>query len=475
MQNEYDMTDLNRDTPPTPSRSDQSNDEKAPPEHNIKSVETPHTSPHLSTDSPRRYNAYPRSPYKEETQSDEKKTKSVLGPAIIISLLVLILVFTASIIYSAYNELSDIDFSLPKLIPGEKNPEPDTKPDSDAPSLEEYFDSISKPEIKIPRAKNGTGQTVTLVKQPDTDPLSLQEIYKKCSASVVGIKVSASNIQGGYGWGTGIILSSDGYIITNTHVLEGASEALVVLESGKEHPAKLVGYDSATDVAVIKIDVKNLTPAEFGDSNELQVGDDCVAIGNPLGDELRGTMTNGIISAINRDISYQGYNMTLLQTNTAINEGNSGGPLINSFGQVIGITNMKMSSYYYRTTIEGIGFAIPSQVVKTIADELIETGKVKGRPGIGITIGIMPDEYVGDDYPEGLYVADIIKSSDAYKKGIRIGDILVMVNGEQVYSSEDVARIREGFEIGETLKFKLFRDGEYFEVDVKLMDMSDLY
>ena len=164
-------------------------------------------------------------------------------------------------------------------------------------------------------------------------------------------------------------MSQDGYIITNSHVIELCSRLSVVLWDDRSYSAALVGRDGQTDLAVLKIDCDGLTPAQFGDSAGIQVGDMAVAIGNPLGDKLRGTMTDGIISAINRDVDVEGRTMTLIQTNAALNSGNSGGALINAFGQVVGITNMKMQSY--TTPVEGLGFAIPTATVKTVVDALI--------------------------------------------------------------------------------------------------------
>ena len=168
---------------------------------------------------------------------------------------------------------------------------------------------------------------MTISPVPGGSELTLQEIYTKCLPSVVGIRTELSTSQ--YSMGTGIIMTADGYIVTNTHVLDGGYAVTVTLSDGTEHEAKLVGADTISDLAVLKIEVTGLSPAQFGDSSGLQVGDSVVTIGNPLGEDLRGTMTNGIISAINRDITYDGHLMTLIQTNAAINEGNSGGPLIN--------------------------------------------------------------------------------------------------------------------------------------------------
>jgi serine protease Do len=185
-------------------------------------------------------------------------------------------------------------------------------------------------------------------------------------------------------------------------------------------------------------------------------------------------MTNGIISAINRNISYNGHNMTLLQTNAALNEGNSGGPLVNAYGQVVGITNMKIMSSYY-TTVEGIGFAIPSKVVKQIADQLIADGVVSGYPTIGIVAGAVSTEAQRlYDLPNGVYVSQVNDGSDAKTKGMQVGDIILAVNGQSVTSVAEVNAIKEGFGVGDTLTLTIYREGETFDLDVVLVDQIDL-
>ena len=201
--------------------------------------------------------------------------------------------------------------------------------------------------------------------------LSLQRIYEKMSPSVVSIIATLKN---GTATGTGIIMSESGYIITNHHVIEGAGQLSVLTHDDQQYPAELIGSDTISDLAVLRIEADGLTAAEFGDSGSLRVGDSVVAIGDPLGIQLRGTMTSGIISAINRDLTVEDRKMTLIQTDAALNSGNSGGPLINCYGQVIGINTMKMGSYYAGTSVEGLGFAIPISVAKPIIDELLENG-----------------------------------------------------------------------------------------------------
>jgi len=199
-----------------------------------------------------------------------------------------------------------------------------------------------------------------------------------------------------------------------------------------------------------------------------------VAIGNPVSTQLTGTMTNGIISAINRDINISGHTMTLIQTNAAINEGNSGGPLINMAGQVVGITNMKAMSSV--TSVEGIGFAIPSTTIQEVVSQLLISGSVTNRPSIGITVGAI-DAVIADHYniPQGLYISAVQKNSDAENQGVKVGDILTAVNDTPVYTTSDVSEIKDSLSVGDPLKLTLWRDGETLEITVTLVEYSQIY
>ena len=337
---------------------------------------------------------------------------------------------------------------------------------------ENEYDSDFTGEYHIPAADAAPGVTLALSEGAAGSPLTLQEIYKKCAPSVTAIIAGVDDDS--YYWGTGIVMTEDGYILTNAHVIDGAVSASVTLWNNETFDAKLVGADSLSDIAVLKIDAHGLTPAEFVSSASLQVGDEVIAIGNPLGEEFRGTMTNGIISAINRDIAYRGHTMTLLQTNAAINEGNSGGPLIDRAGRVIGVTNMKMISSY--SSIEGIGFAIPTTSLKPVVDALLSSGKVTGRPGLGLTVGAIPEK-AGSAYdlPKGLYISQVSEGSDCEAAGIRAGDILTAVNGIPVTTTDEVSAIRDTMTVGDEMTLTVWRDGETFDAVIHLMEMSDLY
>ena len=305
----------------------------------------------------------------------------------------------------------------------------------------------------------------------EEDALCLQDIYSSVIDSVVSISSMTSS---GTSSGTGIIMSSDGYVITNHHVITGALVISVLTNDNQEFEAALVGSDEMSDLAVLKIDARGLQAAEFGDSSKLRVGDSVVAIGDPLGVQLRGTMTNGIISAINRDLTVGDRTMTLIQTNAALNNGNSGGPLINVYGQVIGINTVKMSSYYTATaSVEGLGFAIPISVAKPIIDELIENGYVAGRPAIGISGDSLPSYYrTYYRLPEGVYVTSVNEGSDAKAKGIREGDIVTAINGEKICSIDELNTVKNQYAAGDEVTLTIYRSGTYYEVTVTLVDQA---
>ena len=384
-------------------------------------------------------------------------------------------------------EEKDYDFSF--RLPGGEEP-PAEKPKETPAELpgdydKDYKDFFSKyytaeedssktENSAIRRSEDSTEFRVSLESAAGRSELTLQALYADCVQSVVGIRASSKG-KLGYFWGTGIIMSEDGYILTNQHIIAGTDKAVIILPDDTEYPALLVGEDAQMDLAVLKIDADGLHPAVFGDSRELSVGDSVVAIGNPLTDSLSGTMTNGIISAIDRSVSLNNHPMTLLQTNAALNEGNSGGPLFNMYGQVIGVTNLKMANPYSEVSVEGLGFAIPSLTVKAVTDQLIASG-VYVRPGIGITVGaIAAEDAEHYDLPDGLYISSVSPTSDAAAKGVLAGDILTHVNGIAVRRTDDVLAIRDAMQIGDTMTLTIYRDGETFDIEIELFDLSKLY
>ena len=319
----------------------------------------------------------------------------------------------------------------------------------------------------------GSGTRLNIVSAPESsdttfsdeeDALCLQDIYSSVIDSVVSISSMTSS---GTSSGTGIIMSSDGYVITNHHVITGALVISVLTNDNQEFEAALVGSDEMSDLAVLKIDARGLQAAEFGDSSKLRVGDSVVAIGDPLGVQLRGTMTNGIISAINRDLTVGDRTMTLIQTNAALNNGNSGGPLINCYGQVIGINTMKMSNSIAdaeAATVEGLGFAVPTGRAVTVINDILATGAFHGIPSIGV--------YVAEErQPDGTYrpvIDSVTENFGAEAAGLQRGDVILSADGTAVYSNYDLLRARRAHIVGETITLTVQRDGQTLDVEVYL-------
>lgn len=301
---------------------------------------------------------------------------------------------------------------------------------------------------------------------PTEGGLSLQEIYERNIKSVVSINAI---LTGGNSTGTGVILTEDGYIVTNAHVVENAAGISVQLTDQQIFQAQVIGTDELSDLAVLKIPASGLIPAEFGDSSSLRVGDTVVAIGDPLGVEFRGTYTDGIISGIDRDVDMDGRTMTLLQTNAALNSGNSGGPLINCYGQVIGINTMKIGAFTDKAGVEGLGFAIPSTTVKTIVDQLISQGYVSGRPTLGIS-GEGLSSFYQHYYrmPAGLYITQVSQSSEAYEKGVEEGDLLLSINDTPVTSMDDLKSTIFSCEVGQTVQVAIYRGGQQYLLELTL-------
>ena len=301
---------------------------------------------------------------------------------------------------------------------------------------------------------------------PAEGGLSLQEIYEQNIPSVVSISCT---LTGGTASGTGVIFSDSGYIVTNAHVVDGAVSVSAQLTDNRVFSARIIGCDEISDLAVLHIDADNLIPARFGDSSVLRVGDTVVAIGDPLGVKFRGTYTNGIISAINRDVDVESHTMTLIQTNAALNSGNSGGPLINCYGQVIGINTMKIGAFTDSAGVEGLGFAIPSATVKQIVDQLITQGYVSGRPTLGLegdSLSVFYQHYYR--LPAGLYITQVDRGSDAYAKGIESGDILMSVGTQRVTTLNDMKSAVYSYQVGDTVDVVIYRDGQQYRVSLTL-------
>lgn len=326
-----------------------------------------------------------------------------------------------------------------------------------------------------PLAQSENEAHLELTPAPDSVPniaqeggLSLQQIYADNIHSVVSIFCT---VPGGSTTGTGVILSKDGYIVTNCHVVEDALAVSIDLTDGRTFSASLVGADAVSDLAVLHIEADGLHAAKFGDSTTLQVGDSVAAIGDPLGRSLRGTFTDGIVSAINRDVTVGGRTMTLIQTNAALNSGNSGGPLINCFGQVVGINTLKIGNFVDSAGVEGIGFAIPSSTVKIIVDQLIEQGYVSGRPTLGLrgeSVSLFYQRYYL--MPAGIFITELDPSSDAARKGIQTDDILMSINNTYITSMDDLNNVLYGCEVGDTVEVIIYRAGKQYRVNLTLSE-----
>ncbi len=296
--------------------------------------------------------------------------------------------------------------------------------------------------------------------------ISWQDVYEKVLPSVVSITCHDGLTTSS---GTGVIMDAGGYIITNAHVVEDAVSIRVLLTDGRELEARCVGADLLSDLAVLRVTASGLIPAVFGDSDKLRVGDEVVAIGDPLGVELRGTMTNGIISGINRDIKSGNRTLTLMQTTAALNTGNSGGPLVNCYGQVVGINTMKIGDYASESGVEGLGFAIPITSVQTVLEQLASQGYVAGRPSLGLegqSISTFYQFYYR--MPAGILITNLDPDSDAAAKGLIRGDILMSLDGKQLSSLDVLEQIIYASTPGDQLQATVYRDGRDFAVTLTM-------
>ena len=390
--------------------------------------------------------------------------KSHLG---LVAMLLVLVIFLTGIItvlsllnVKLFHELSGQDEaeedSLPLSFSAEQVPVAETQPETQKRSLCENttLDLQSSP------------QSVSNV--PAEGGISLQEIYEKNIPTVVSIRSLRGSREA---TGTGVIVSDTGYIVTNNHVVRDAQAISVQLTDERTFSAELVGQDSISDLAVLFIDADNLTAAEFGDSSALRVGDTVAAIGDPLGINLRGTMTDGIVSAINRDVTAGGRTLTLIQTNAALNSGNSGGPLINCFGQVVGINAMKIGTFTDNAGVEGLGFAIPSTTVKDIVDQIISQGYVSGRPTLGIrgeSLSNFYQHYYG--LPAGLFITELETAGPAQAAGMSLGDILLSIDNTRIYTMEDMNQALYAYNVGDTVTLNVFSAGQQYAVELELTE-----
>ena len=328
----------------------------------------------------------------------------------------------------------------------------------------------------------GSSENTTTIYESDREPtvvgvthtntgkqLTLEEIYASWVNSTVGISTEivttnwfGQQVSGDAAAGSGFVISSDGYIVTNYHVIEGASTIKVTFYDGTEYEATLVGGEESNDVAVLKIDAQGLTPVIIGNSDDLHVGQTVTAIGNPLG-ELTFSQTHGIVSAKDRTVTLSGgIKINMIQTDCTINSGNSGGPLFNLYGEVIGITSAKYSNNgsYSEATIEGIGFAIPMNDVSGIIKDLIAHGYVTGKPNVGVLLDDIDANALRYGIPDGAEVMAILEGSCAQKAGLQVGDIITKVNDTEITSVTGLQDAVKAYHAGDKVTFTVYRDGE---------------
>lgn len=339
--------------------------------------------------------------------------------------------------------------------------------------------SRMQPSLGLPNS--GTPVAIDLdqangITQQDDGTLSVSDIAKLTANTVVEIRtetVSTDSFFGQFvseGAGSGVILTQDGYIATNNHVINNASKITVITSNQKRYTARLIGSDARTDVAVLKIDETGLQPAIFGDSDKLEVGDPAVAIGNPLG-QLGGTVTDGIISALDREIKVQGKSMNLLQTNAAINPGNSGGGLFNSKGELIGIVVAKSAG----SGVEGLGFAIPSNDAKPVVKSLMDYGYVKGRVYLGVTMVDIDSVQTAMRYgvdQTGVYVKEVLSGSNAEKGGMQPGDRIMALGDKEILTASQVSAELESYKVGDTIQVTITREGTVKTLSIKIQEYN---
>ena len=323
------------------------------------------------------------------------------------------------------------------------------------------------------RQSGRTAQEVTVKKVTGQTLMSPAEVYASTVSSVVSINSSSvsTNIFGqrveSASSGSGFVVTQDGYIVTNHHVIASATSVTVTMYDGSEYPATVVGSDSDYDVAVLKINATGLQPVTLGSSEDVNVGDTVLAIGNPLG-ELTFSMSKGIVSCCDRAINVDGTPFKMIQVDCSINPGNSGGPLLNLYGEVVGIVSAKYSSYS-STTVEGLGFAIPMDDVQTIITDIMENGQVTNKAYMAITAGTMTESMAAQyriDVTKGVFVFSTVAGGAGEKAGLKLGDVITKLNDTDIPSMEDLAAAKKNFKAGDTVTLTVYRDGEYITTEL---------
>ena len=325
----------------------------------------------------------------------------------------------------------------------------------------------------IIQESNRTAAEVVVQKVDGKTLMSPAEIYASTVNSVVSINSSAmsTNIFGQRvetaSSGSGFVITADGYIVTNYHVVKGASSISVTMYNGDTYKAALVGGDSDYDLAVLKVEGKELPVVTLGDSAKVNVGDTVLAIGNPLG-ELTFSQSQGSVSSANRAINVDGTPFNMIQVDASINPGNSGGPLMNLYGEVVGIVSAKYSSYA-DTVVEGVGFAIPISDVQAIITDIMENGQVTGKPYLGISAGTMTEQMAAQyqlDITQGVFVYSVEKGGAGARAGLRLGDVITKVDDKTITSMDDLSAAKKAYKAGDTATITYYRDGEYHTTEL---------
>ena len=328
---------------------------------------------------------------------------------------------------------------------------------------------VNKTSVQVSDREVAQVQTV---KVDGKTQMSMSEVYASNVNSVVSINVSATTNYFGQtvqtaASGTGFFITEDGYILTNHHVVSDASSVEVTLYNGETYDATVIGSDEDYDIAVLKIDVTGATPVVLGDSSKVAIGESVAAVGNPLG-ELTFSMSEGIVSCVNRAINVDGTPFNMIQVDCSINPGNSGGPLMNLYGEVVGIVSAKYSTYS-STTVEGLGFAIPIDDVKSIITDIMENGAVTGKAYMAVTVGTMNSQMAAQysiDIDQGVFVYSVVKGGAGDKAGLRLGDVITKMGDTTLTSRQDLSAALKSYRSGDTATLTVFRDGSYITTDI---------
>jgi serine protease Do len=337
-------------------------------------------------------------------------------------------------------------------------------------AAEEWLDRPDEDEVSSVLEGQRENTVLDTVKIDTGKLMTPAEVYAANVNSTVGITTATTTNFWGYqttsaASGSGFVLTEDGYILTNYHVVKSSDTITVALYDGTTYQATLIGYDESNDIAVLKVEAANLSPVVLGDSDNMNVGDSVVAIGNPLG-ELTFSLTSGAISAMDREVTMSnGVTMNLLQTDCAINSGNSGGALFNLYGEVIGVTNAKYSSSGSEASIDNIGFAIPMNSIRSIVESIIEKGYV-AKPYIGVSVTDVSEETQSYGLPKGAAVRSVMEDGPAEKAGVQVNDIITAINGTEITGRSELSRAVTQAQPGDVLKLTVYRKGKTIELSV---------